>query len=91
MGEEFSFENVTTHIKRLQKQGWEIMEIEEKRFRFGFEGRITYRRSYNNLENLTPMNDLFFRTPEIDLQAEYFSRLYQIHWQSRSKKKLIAL
>ena len=89
MGTDFGLDNVEKRIHDLQREGWKVTEILEKRFEFRTPSGMGYSRPYSNLDDLVPMEILASEDPEIDVRAEYFSRLYLTYWKDNGQKQLI--
>ena len=92
MNQEYKFDNIEKRIKNLQTEGWKILQIGKSRFEFIFSdenGSIDYSRPYDNLDDLVPLEWFAKEAPEIDVKAEYFSRLYQTYWIENTKKEII--
>jgi hypothetical protein len=88
MNNNFSFDNVEQMIKSFQKKGWKVTEIGDQRFEFQFSD-AGYSRTYDHLDDLLPLEIFAEEAPEIDVKAEYFSRLYQTYWANKNQRKII--
>jgi len=88
---DFSFDDPTERIKQFQEEGWRVTRILEKRFEFETPGGMYFSRPFYDPEDpeLLPLDIMGDRSPEVDVKAEYFARLYLKYWKDISSRELI--